>query len=266
MRSRSTKAASLVSVTLSVDHGSLSLPRVNIDSQEAVNKGLVISDGTGQNDTTITLTGTLADVNAALDGLQYMPDTDFAGTAHLQITSNDLASDAVGGAKTTTSTVAINVAMPSQYSGLLGTYYNSNDPTFAPVSRVDSTIDFNWGNQGFARAGHPGSQLGRHLAGDGDGQLQRRLHVLRHRRRRRSPMGERPVAMRWLAGPERHRILGHNPPGGRAIVLDPHGLFPGRMGGVGQARMVERQPSEGSDSRRQPQLREPASSGTRRRR
>ncbi len=154
------KTASLVSVTLSVDHGSLSLPRVNIDSQNAVNKGLVISEGTGLNDTTITFTGTLADVNAALDGLQYMPDADFAGTAHLQITSNDLASDAVGGAKTTTSTVAINVAMPSQYSGLLGTYYNSTDPTFAPVSRVDATIDFNWGNQGSPAPGIQGSNWG----------------------------------------------------------------------------------------------------------
>ncbi len=93
------KAESWVSVTLSVDHGTLSLPRLNFDSLETVNKGLVFSEGTGQNDATMTFSGTLADVNAALDGLQYMPDTDFAGTAQLQITSNDLATTAVGGAE-----------------------------------------------------------------------------------------------------------------------------------------------------------------------
>ena len=151
------KAESLVSVTLSVDQGTLSLPRLNVDSQENVSKGLVFSEGTGENDTTMTFSGTLADVDAALDGLQYMPDADFAGTAHLQITTNDLASGAVGGAKTTTNTVAINVSTPSQYSGLLGTYYSLDSSTFTPVSRVDSTVDFNWGNQGSPAPGIQGT-------------------------------------------------------------------------------------------------------------
>ena len=138
------KTESLVSVTLSVDHGTLSLPSLNVDSPNIADNGLVFSQGTGQNDTTMTFTGTLADVNAALDGLQYMPDANFVETAHLTIATNDLDSGAVGGAKTTTSTVAINVAAPSQYSGLVGSYVNLTDLALGK-NATQSSDPFGWG-------------------------------------------------------------------------------------------------------------------------
>ncbi len=121
------KTESLVSVTLSVDHGTLSLACLNVNAQRMADNGLVFSAGSGEDDTTMTFTGTLADVNAALNGLQYMPDANFEGTAHLTIATNDMDSAAVGGAKTTTNILAINVSAPSQYSGLLGSYVNVTD-------------------------------------------------------------------------------------------------------------------------------------------
>ena len=133
-----------MSVSLSVDHGTLSLPNVNVDSPAIADNGLVFSEGTGQNDTTMTFTGTLADVNAALNGLQYMPDADFTGTAHLTITTNDLASGAVGGAKTTTDTVAINVSAPSQDSGLLGSYVNLTDLALGKNATESSDLLRRW--------------------------------------------------------------------------------------------------------------------------
>ncbi len=41
---------------------------------------------------TMTVTGTVEDINAALDGLQYTPATDYAGSDTLTITSTDTVS------------------------------------------------------------------------------------------------------------------------------------------------------------------------------
>ena len=53
-----------------------------------------------------------------------------------------------GGPKTTTSTVSIAITAPWQYNGLLGTYYNNADFTGTSVQRIDSAINFDWGNEG----------------------------------------------------------------------------------------------------------------------
>ncbi len=37
----------------------------------------------------MTFRGTLADINAALDGLDYQPEADYAGSDTLTVTSND---------------------------------------------------------------------------------------------------------------------------------------------------------------------------------
>ena len=92
-----------------------------------------------------------------LNGLQYVPPVDFTGTANLQISTNDLASILAGGPKTDANTIAINVANPSSYSGLLGMYYNNLDATGTPVYRVDSTVNFNWGTQGSPAPGISGT-------------------------------------------------------------------------------------------------------------
>src|SRR6202035_5794750 len=82
-------------ITLIVTHGTLSL---------ASTTGLTFTTGTGSNNSTMTFTGTLANVNAALNGLTYNPGSFYNGTDSLQITTLD-----TGNSKTLSSTVGLNV-------------------------------------------------------------------------------------------------------------------------------------------------------------
>ncbi len=70
----------LLQITLSVSHGKLTLGSLS---------GLTFLTGDGANDTTMTFTGTIADLNAALAGLTYTPDTDYLGNDTLTITTTD---------------------------------------------------------------------------------------------------------------------------------------------------------------------------------
>jgi len=45
--------------------------------------------GNGTDDDTIVLTGTIADINAALDGMIFTPDLGFSGLATVEIDVND---------------------------------------------------------------------------------------------------------------------------------------------------------------------------------
>ncbi len=72
--------ASPLQVTLTVTNGTISLSQLI---------GLSFTAGDGVADATMTFTGTLADLNAALDGLSFAPTADFNGAANLQIATND---------------------------------------------------------------------------------------------------------------------------------------------------------------------------------
>ncbi|MGD0465805.1 MAG: hypothetical protein ABSA84_03850, partial [Gammaproteobacteria bacterium] len=85
-------------ITVSVGHGILSLSGVS---------GLV--NVIGNNTGTITATGTLSSLNAALNGLVYKPTADYYGTDNLTISTNDNGNVGSGGALTTTNSVVINV-------------------------------------------------------------------------------------------------------------------------------------------------------------
>ena len=74
----------------------------------AVN-GLVFSEGDGQDDTSMTFRGVLADVNAALDGMIYRPASDQRGTGSIEITARDLGNTGAGGALETTETLQIQI-------------------------------------------------------------------------------------------------------------------------------------------------------------
>ncbi len=90
----------IVQVTLTVTHGTLSLSGAT---------GLSFLLGSGSGDATMTFQGTLADINAALNGMVYTPTAGYNGVASLQITTNDLGNTGSGGAQTDTDTVAITV-------------------------------------------------------------------------------------------------------------------------------------------------------------
>ncbi len=143
------KSESLVQVTLSVDPGtgSLSLGHLN---------GLVFTDGDGANDETMTFSGSVADVNAALDGLQFLPVTNTTETVELCITTSDLMSPLPGGPKSASNQIALSVSDVSDHSGLLTTYYNW-DSTAGPVYRIDPSVDLNWNANGLPAPGIAGN-------------------------------------------------------------------------------------------------------------
>ncbi|MFK2905978.1 DUF4347 domain-containing protein [Dyella ginsengisoli] len=87
-------------VTLTVTHGALSLSGTT---------GLSFLVGSGSGDATMTFQGTLADINAALNGMVYTPTAGYHGVDGLQITTSDLGNTGSGGAQTDTDTVAITV-------------------------------------------------------------------------------------------------------------------------------------------------------------
>ena len=90
-------AARNVQVTLAVTNGVLTL---------AGTSGLTVSgNGTG----TVTVTGTLANINTALNGLVFQPTGNFNGAANLTVTTNDQGNTGSGGALSDTDTVAITV-------------------------------------------------------------------------------------------------------------------------------------------------------------
>lgn len=79
-----------VTTNLNVAHGTLTL---------STTTGLSV---TGNSTSTITLTGSVTSINAALNGLKYIPTADYNGSDQLNISTND-------GAMTTSNTVSINI-------------------------------------------------------------------------------------------------------------------------------------------------------------
>jgi hypothetical protein len=143
------KSESLVQVTLSVDpgRGQLSLGSLN---------GLVFTNGDGANDPSMTFSGSLADVNAAMEGMQFIPAANSTGTVELHVTTSDLMSPLAGGPQSATDSITLNVSNASIHSGLLATYYNW-DSTADPVYRIDSTVDVNWNSLGSPAPGIVGN-------------------------------------------------------------------------------------------------------------
>lgn len=64
---------------------------------------------TGSNSDTLTLRGTVSEVNAALLAMQYTPDADYTGADTLTVQVSDQGNTGAGGAKTATGTVNITV-------------------------------------------------------------------------------------------------------------------------------------------------------------
>jgi len=91
----------LVSVSLSAGSGVLSL------TQSA---GVNFSVGTGNQDSGMTFSGTLLDVNAALASVVfYRPNLNFNGSDSIVVTVNDQGNSGAGGALSDSATIAVNV-------------------------------------------------------------------------------------------------------------------------------------------------------------
>ena len=93
-----------VQVTLAATNGTLNLQST---------QGLTFGTGDGTADATMTFTGTVADINAALEGMTFVATTNFVGTANVQITTDDLGNSGAGGAQSDTDSVDITVQAPN---------------------------------------------------------------------------------------------------------------------------------------------------------
>jgi hypothetical protein len=89
-----------VQVTLTATDGTLTL---------AGTAGLSFTSGDGTADATMTFTGTIANINTALNGMSYAPVVDFNGGASVTIVTDDLGNSGAGGAQTDTDSVAVTV-------------------------------------------------------------------------------------------------------------------------------------------------------------
>jgi hypothetical protein len=92
-----------VQVGIAASSGTLSL---------ASTAGLTFLAGDGTNDASMTFRGTVANVNAALEGMSYQPPFLFLGPATISITTDDLGNTG-GGAKSDSDTLGVNVAYPN---------------------------------------------------------------------------------------------------------------------------------------------------------
>ncbi|MGC3967808.1 MAG: tandem-95 repeat protein [Pirellulales bacterium] len=72
--------------------------------------GLSFSTGDGTNDTTMTFTGTIAEVNAALSGLRFTPNSGFNGLTNVVITVNDQGRSPNTTVEETTASAAVEVS------------------------------------------------------------------------------------------------------------------------------------------------------------
>ncbi len=89
-----------VQVTLAATNGAVSLSGV---------AGLSFSSGTGTNNTSMTFTGSIINVNNALNGMFFSPILGFSGTATVTITTNDQGNTGSGGNLTDVDVLTINV-------------------------------------------------------------------------------------------------------------------------------------------------------------
>ena len=87
-------------VTLTATNGTLTL---------AGTAGLVFLAGDGTADAAMTVTGTQAALNAALDGMSFLPTLNFTGAASVAITTDDLGASGVGGPLSDIDSVNITV-------------------------------------------------------------------------------------------------------------------------------------------------------------
>jgi VCBS repeat-containing protein len=92
--------ANAIEITLVASNGTVTL---------ASTTGLAFAAGDGTADSLMTFTGTVVDINAALNGLRFDPNAGFAGTARLRIVTDDLGNSGSGGPLSDLDEVAIVV-------------------------------------------------------------------------------------------------------------------------------------------------------------
>ena len=93
----------VIQVVLSAANGTLSLAQIS---------GLTVGSG-ADGTSTMTLAGTIDDINAALNGLRFDAIPDYNGAASVQIATSDLGSSGIGGPQLATDSVDVTVVAVS---------------------------------------------------------------------------------------------------------------------------------------------------------
>ena len=119
-------------VTLSVTHGALTL---------GTTAGLVFSTGDGNADASMVFTGSPAAVNAALEGLTYVPTLNYNGPASLSLTADDQGNTGSGGALTDTDSVAITVVPVNDTPTAEDFSASTNEDTAATIDFTGHVAD-----------------------------------------------------------------------------------------------------------------------------
>ena len=130
--------ASTVQVTLTVTLGTLSL---------ASTSNLTFSTGTGTTDSTMTFSGTIADVNSALNGLSYAPLGNNNTADSLTILTSDLGATGSGGTLTDTDTIAITITAVNDAPSITSTATTTatEDTLYTYTASVTDVDDANDG-------------------------------------------------------------------------------------------------------------------------
>ena len=116
-----------IQVSLSADNGTLTMSGTN---------GLYFScagcSGDGAADASMVFQGSIADINAALDGMEFRPTTDFIGVTQVRLTSDDLGNTGEGDAQNDTDILSIAVGDEQADIALAKTADNDN-PSFGDL-------------------------------------------------------------------------------------------------------------------------------------
>ncbi|WP_298596401.1 DUF4347 domain-containing protein, partial [uncultured Zoogloea sp.] len=128
-----------VSVTLTVAHGTLTL------GGDA--SGVTLTAG-ADNSATMTLSGTLAAVNAAVTSLGYVPDTNFSGTDSLQLAIDDGGNSGTGTALDASTSLTLTVTGANDAPVL-----TAGSPSLGVISDEDSTSSAGYAVQDFVGSG-----------------------------------------------------------------------------------------------------------------
>ena len=99
--------AAIIRVTLEILNGGLPATDAILT---LANPGLLtFIEGDGVDDSRMVFTGTLDDINAALDGLLFEPNSGFTGQLEISIFTEDLGTQGSGGAKSATDEIRVDI-------------------------------------------------------------------------------------------------------------------------------------------------------------
>ena len=130
--------SSSVAVSLVANNGTLSLNGTT---------GLTFNSGDGTSDQTMQFSGTVTDINSALDGLVFTPDPGFSGAASFTIETDDQGHTGSGGSQGDKDAVFVSVGAvtfqqgTSGYSGTEDTELNETTPSTSHGNASSISID-----------------------------------------------------------------------------------------------------------------------------